>query len=82
MVEVLQVLAVVLVGLAVVPALAHALELPGKKRLSQDAYMAVQPIYYPGFTIVGGIGEAGGLIVTLLLLLLPRGRAPNSGRGR
>jgi hypothetical protein len=33
--------------------LAHALELPGKLRLSKDDYLAVQPIYYPGFTFAG-----------------------------
>lgn len=30
------------------PALAHAMEYPGKMRLSRDAYLTVQPIYYPG----------------------------------
>jgi hypothetical protein len=56
--------------------LAHALELPGKMRLDRDAYLSVQPIYYPGFTVGGGIGEAGGMIATLLLLLLtPRASA-------
>jgi hypothetical protein len=33
--------------------LAHALELPGKLRLGKEQYLAVQPIYYPGFTIGG-----------------------------
>jgi hypothetical protein len=33
---------------AAVPALAHALELPGKMRLTKDAYFAMQHIYYPG----------------------------------
>jgi hypothetical protein len=56
---VLQVLTVILVAVAIALALAHALELPGKMRLSKDAYYAMQPIYYPGFTIGGGIGEAG-----------------------
>jgi hypothetical protein len=51
-------------------ALAHALEYPGKLRLSKDAYIATQPIYYPGFTIGGAVGEFGGIIVTLALLLL------------
>src|SRR5687768_11360968 len=55
--------------------LAHALELPGKRRLSKEAYLAVQPIYYPGFTI-GGAAEPLGLIATLALLFLtPRGAA-------
>jgi hypothetical protein len=30
----------------------------------------MQPIYYPGFTSGGGIGEAGGTILTLILLFL------------
>jgi hypothetical protein len=30
----------------------------------------MQPIYYPGFTIGGGIGEAGGTISTIILLFL------------
>ena len=33
--------------------LAHALEMPGKLRLPRDKYLAVQRIYYPGFTVVG-----------------------------
>lgn len=53
MLGVLQVVSVIFVVLAMVPALAHALELPGKMRLSKDAYFAVQPIYFPGFTIMG-----------------------------
>ena len=35
-------------------ALAHALERPGKMRLSKE--LAIQPIYYPGFTF-GGTAE-------------------------
>lgn len=42
--------------------------LPGKMRLNKEAYFAMQPIYYPGFTIGGGIGEFGGLISTIILL--------------
>jgi hypothetical protein len=66
----LQFLTVILITVALSLALAHALELPGKMRLSRDAYFAVQPIYYPGFTIGGGIGEAGGTILTIVLLVL------------
>jgi hypothetical protein len=76
MFDVLQVLTVILVVLAMAPALAHALELPGKMRLTKDAYLAMQPIYYPGFTIAGGLGEAGGMISTIILLALtPLGSA-------
>ena len=66
---VLQVVTVLLVAVAMALALAHALELPGKLRLSRDTYLAVQPIYYPGFTAGGAIGEVGGLIATLILLI-------------
>jgi hypothetical protein len=65
----LQVLTIILITIALALALAHALELPGKMRLSRDAYFVVQPIYYPGFTIGGGIGEGGGTLLTILLLI-------------
>jgi hypothetical protein len=70
MVQVLQVMTILIVAIAVTCTLAHALELPGKLRLSKDAYLAMQPIYYPGFTIAGGVGEVGGLVTTLFLTLL------------
>src|SRR5437868_14152178 len=70
----LQVLTTILIMVALALALAHSLELPGKMRLNRDAYFAVQPIYYPGFTIGGGVGEAGGMILTILLLIfIPAG---------
>ena len=61
MLHALQVVTVISVSVAMALALAHALELPGKLRLTKEAYYAMQSIYYPGFTI-GGIGEAGGLL--------------------
>jgi len=57
------------VSIAMALSLAHALELPGKWRLSKDHYLAVQPIYYPGFTI-GGASEPLGMIAILLLLFV------------
>lgn len=66
----LQVLAVVLVSVAMALALAHALELPGKLRLSKEAYLGMQPIYYPGFTMGGMVGEAGGLLAALVLVVM------------
>jgi hypothetical protein len=66
---VLQVIVIVLVSINMALALAHALELPGKLRLSKDVYTAVQPIYYPGFTIGGGVGEFGGILATVALLI-------------
>jgi hypothetical protein len=58
----LHILAVVLVATAMALALAHALELPGKMRLSKEQYLAIQQIYYPGFTI-GGVAEPIGLLM-------------------
>ncbi|HWY53174.1 MAG TPA: hypothetical protein VNZ03_01850 [Terriglobales bacterium] len=52
-------------------ALAHALEVPGKMRLDKQTYLAVQGIYYPGFTL-GGIAEPLAVIATLVLMLLMR----------
>jgi hypothetical protein len=72
----LQVVSVLLVAVAVTLALAHALELPGKLRLDKETYIAVQAIYYPGFTF-GGLGEGLGMIaVALLLFLTPSGTVP------
>ena len=65
----LQVIAVLLVAGAMALALAHALELPGKRRLAKEQYLAVQTIYYPGFT-VGGFAEPLGLLCLLVLLVL------------
>ncbi|MDX8512405.1 anthrone oxygenase family protein [Mesorhizobium captivum] len=54
-------------------ALAHALELPGKMRLGRQEYFVVQQIYYPGFTIGGGIAEIGGIVATFILMLTSGG---------
>jgi len=69
MIVALHVITVLLVALAAALSVAHALELPGKMRLAQDQYLAVQQIYYPGFTIGGAIAEPGGTIATAVLLL-------------
>src|ERR687895_1371780 len=66
---IIQVVTVFLVAVAMSLSLAHALELPGKMRLDKDTYLAVQDIYYPGFTY-GGLGEGLGMVATLVLLLL------------
>jgi hypothetical protein len=68
----LQVASVLFVAVAMALALAHALEFPGKLRLDKATYLAVQTIYYPGFTY-GGLGEGLGIIATLILLLLSPG---------
>lgn len=67
----LEVVTVFLVGVAMSMALAHALEYPGKLRLDERTYLAVQTIYYPGFTI-GGAGEALAVIATLVLMIAMR----------
>ena len=75
MLEILQLKTLLLVAVAMALSLAHALEYPGKLRLTREHYLAMQPIYYPGFTI-GGIAEPLGLIAMLtLLFLLPAASA-------
>jgi hypothetical protein len=65
----LQVITVLIVSTAMALALAHVLELAGKRRLTKEQYLAVQTIYYPGFTF-GGIAEPLGLLLLLVVLLL------------
>jgi hypothetical protein len=72
----LQIVTLVLVALTMTTAMAHALELPGKRRLSRDLYFAVQPIYYPGCTIVGGFAEVIGLLALLALLFTTPAGSP------
>ncbi|MPZ46118.1 MAG: DUF1772 domain-containing protein [Betaproteobacteria bacterium] len=74
MTEWLEVVAMILVVFALVPAMAHALELPGKLRLDKDEYLTVQPIYYPGFTFAG-IAEPVAIIVSAVLLVVARDTA-------
>jgi hypothetical protein len=69
MFNLLQVVTVMIVALPTALSVAHALELPGKMRLDERTYRAVQHIYYPGFTI-GGAAEPLSIIVTGLLLFL------------
>lgn len=58
-----------LTAIAMALSLAHTAELPGKMRLDRETYLAVQQIYYPGFTI-GGIAEPLGALAILALLFL------------
>lgn len=69
----LQVLTIVLAAVGMALSLAHALELPGKLRLGKEAYLSVQTIYYPGFTIGGMFGEGFAMLATLILLILTPG---------
>lgn len=73
MFDLLQVFAVMLVAVAWALSLAHALELPGKLRLDEPTYRAVQRIYYPGFTIAGFAEPAAVLVAAVLLFLTPAG---------
>ncbi len=72
--SILQVSSAFLAALVLAPALAHALELPGKLRLPAEGYRTVQTIYYPGFYIAG-FSEPLALASTLLLAI-----ATGSGR--
>jgi hypothetical protein len=72
MVKTFHVFTLLLVSIAMALSLAHALEFPGKLRLSREAYIEVQSIYYPGFTIGGMAGDAGGLLALAILTWLLR----------
>jgi hypothetical protein len=70
----LTILCLMLVAAKFGTSLAHVAELPGKLRLDEATYKAVQAIYYPGFTLVGLVGELGGMIALgVLLYLTPYG---------
>ena len=49
--------------------LANALELLGKMRLNEETYLAVEAIYYPGFTLAG-IAEPLAVVASLVLVLI------------
>jgi hypothetical protein len=69
MVQTLQIVTIVIVSIAMALGVAHALELPGKLRLPKEHYLAIQQIYYPGFTY-GGFAEPIGLLLLLVLLIV------------
>jgi hypothetical protein len=70
--RVLQIAAILCVAIVMGLSLAHALELPGKRRLTRDQYLTVQAIYYPGFTL-GGAAEPLSILVVAVLLVLTAG---------
>jgi hypothetical protein len=70
MIAVLSVAALLLLAVTMGLSLAHALEFPGKLRLDEPTYRGVQAIYYPGFTIGGLVGELGGMLALVALLIL------------
>jgi hypothetical protein len=47
-------------------------ELPGKMRLAREQYLAVQRIYYPGFTYAGAAEPLSIVALAVLLVLAPR----------
>ncbi len=71
----IQIATVFLAAITMSLALTHALELPGKMRLSRESYVATQTIYYPGFTI-GGFGEPMAIVAALILVLLTPTSSP------
>lgn len=73
MIAMLRLACLFLVIATVIPSVAHALELPGKLRLAREQYLAVQPIYYPGFTAIGAAEPLSVLALAALLALTPRG---------
>ena len=75
MIVILKLVSLFLVIATVVPSAAHALEWPGKRRLAREPYLAVQPIYYPGFTIIGTAEPLSILALAVLLAVTPRGTA-------
>lgn len=67
MFQLLEIVTLILTAVAMALSLAHALEFPGKLRLDRDAYLAMQSIYYPGFTI-GGASEPLSILAAIVLL--------------
>jgi hypothetical protein len=65
----LEILTIMLAAVTMSLTLAHSLELPGKLRLNKEQYLAVQAIYYPGFTLAG-IAEVGSILAAAALLIL------------
>jgi hypothetical protein len=66
---ILEIVAVLATAIVFALSLAHALEYPGKMRLTKEPYLQVQTIYYPGFTI-GGAAEPLAIVLVLTLLLV------------
>ena len=67
----MEILTLLLVAVVMGLSLAHALEWPGKLRLNGETYLAVQRIYYPGFTFAGVAEPASILAAVTLLILQP-----------
>src|SRR5438128_1347226 len=74
MLSVLEFVSALLTSVSMGLALAHALELPGKLRLGREQYLAIQTIYYPGFTIGGAAEPLAILALAALLFAIPTER--------
>jgi hypothetical protein len=68
-----QFLAVVLTALALVPAMAHVMELPNKLPMTREAYLIVQRVYR-GWNLSAFV-VIGALIATLVLVMSVDGAA-------
>ena len=68
---ILQIVTVLVLCIAMTMSLAHALEFPGKLRLSKDDYFIIQQIYYPGFTFGGAAEPVAIALLVVLLLVVP-----------
>jgi Domain of unknown function (DUF1772) len=76
MIALLGVISLLLAAIVMALSLAHALEYPGKRWLDRETYLAMQAVYYPGFTI-GGAAEPLSIIAVLALLVMtPAGTLP------
>lgn len=73
MVTLLEIGACLLTGITMSLALAHALEHPGKMRLTREGYATVRTIYYPGFTIGGAAEPLAILALAALFAVTPSG---------
>lgn len=72
---VLKISTLILVAVVAALSLAHALELPGKMRLGREQYLAVQAIYYPGFTFAGFCEPLSVIALAVLLAVTAGGTA-------
>jgi hypothetical protein len=73
MIALLGVISLLLAAIVMALSLAHALEYPGKRRLNRETYLAMQAVYYPGFTIGGAAEPLSIIAVVALLVMTPAG---------
>jgi len=72
----LQIVSLTSVAVSMALPLAHLLEWPGKLRLGREQYLAMQKVYYPGFTWAGFLEPVNLVLVTLLAVWTPPATAP------